>query len=376
VTSTPLLGTSSYSTAAYPLSSSSSSSSTSAARTSSTGIGNYIAYGLGLPDTFSQSSLTSARATAGSHNTNATTNSTQNATYAQQATAVPTSSSSTSATIVNETHYQSILPTTPRVIWSIALNNITSGPTAAGFEKLNATTSGPTALTFGNATSFQNSTDANSTLHKLTYSGGCRDQWNEYWSYSAFHIDLFTNDIVTLTTLVPEITLTTEFGIYTVTETWEYTSIAYEGALPTSTTISKATETDTISGGTDTYTASYTTGYTIGASVITNLSINAGPGITPTCALPSIVPQCQSQWDSRANYSGLGPVQFTCSYSSTASYSSASAIWASGYQDYIDIGGPPFYAENQGPTLICSQASIAATECNSLVSYFMFNTDN
>lgn len=236
---------------------------------------------------------------------------------------------------------------------------------------------------FGSPASQGNSTSLNSTNSNFTWTGDCWAQWNDYWSVSIFDQSLFASteiNVATVTTAEPLEATSAYYGDYTLTETETWTSVSTEGAYPVATFTITTTNTQAETDQSFTFSLEYTTGYATVETVVVNTTTiieptaKFGTVTAPSCVLPSLVPQCQSQWDLwlAGNLSEVLP--FTCSYSNAARCSSAQSSWDSGLSAYLYTVNPVIYAAD-GYTPICTQASVAPSACSQLVSSFLMPPD-
>ncbi|KAM0695545.1 hypothetical protein Q7P36_005905 [Cladosporium allicinum] len=193
----------------------------------------------------------------------------------------------------------------------------------------------------------------------------CWPLWTDYWTYSNAVANPKTSDVSTVIEIETETqeayAATTETDISTLTGT----SVQDNGGftISTRTTDSLTTFVYTITeqpGSTVTRTDTYTS--------ITLLSYN-GPSIPmPTCQLPSIVLQCQSQWETYAS-SQLSPSPTPPSHCDinqglihadppeyqppcASAYHSSVKSW---YESLSTITAPP-----------CTQASVSGALCSSI----------
>lgn len=251
-------------------------------------------------------------------------------------------------------------------------NAAPSGPSATNSSDprtsviiITTTSTAPPKTTF----TITNDAHPNSTKpQNLTLSGDCWDQWNEYWSYSAVNFQEFMTEITTTkTTIYPELATTLEFGTYTYTTTLTFESVAKQGAFPTATYTSFGTQTYTETLGPGyTWTSTFTTGKTSGETVITTTAFGGkGPVTAPACALPSIVPQCQSLWDAWVDGDFPGIVQYNCSNTQSGPCASEKDSFTKQFSRYEAALSPVPWGP--GPTPICSQASVKPNGCSSLV---------
>lgn len=126
------------------------------------------------------------------------------------------------------------------------------------------------------------------------------------------------------------------------------------------------TLTDTETAGSTTYVTTETVTNT------TNLATPNGGITTPSCALPSIVPQCQSQWNAflADNLSVSDILPFTFSQSNSAACASSSSSWESGLTNYYDNVEPVRYADDPF-TPLYTQATVPVSACSAMVSSFL-----
>lgn len=154
-----------------------------------------------------------------------------------------------------------------------------------------------TALSHGTASPRGTSTSYHASNASIT--GDCWNQWNTYWTASE-NVGSFYETIITIN--VTEIRAPTFYAssvqtFAPTTITRVLTEYGPDGNFPV------ATETDieTIPGDTGTTEFPTSTGKTYTSTERQTLPSNVYPSqaklITPACSLPSIVPQCQSQWD-------------------------------------------------------------------------------
>jgi len=153
-----------------------------------------------------------------------------------------------------------------------------------------------------------------------------------------------------------------------------------QGAYPVATFAITTTNTETASDLSFTIVLEFTTGYTTVETVVANTTTiiyptaKSGSVTAPSCALPSIVPQCQSQWDLWLAGKLSEILPFTCSYSNAVRCSSAQSSWDSGLSSYLSTVYPVIYAAG-GYAPICTQASVAPSGCSQLVSSFLVPPD-
>ncbi|KAK4541467.1 hypothetical protein LTR36_007913 [Oleoguttula mirabilis] len=246
--------------------------------------------------------------------------------------------------------------------------NSTTVLATGGLNLLNSTTTTTTLAS------------SNSSSSNFTWTGDCWAQWNEYWSASIFDTQYWYNtyaDVATTTIVAPVVVTSVRTGTYTTTETQIETWVSEQGAFPVATSTVTFVDTFTNTNPDITITATLTEGTTTSVTTetvtnITNLVAPKGGITTPSCTLPSIVPQCQSQWNAWLNdsFAISDVLPFTCSQSNTAGCASASASWESGLDAFYGTVPAIFYA-NDFVTPLCTQATLPSGLCSTLVSSFL-----
>ena len=208
---------------------------------------------------------------------------------------------------------------------SIAYTNSSTG-FASG------TTSTPSASHGLNGTTPSNGTAINGTL-----TGDCWDQWTEYWDQSSTPGPSYAPTTFTK--------ISTSYGVeesssyYSYVETNTLTVDVFSGLDIVSTELDAVTYTETgySTEYSTTFTTIKTTTITSSTRVPTHSTTPRAKLPTPTCSLPSLVPQCQSEWSS-----------FISSVRS------------------FDSGNP---AGQNSPS--CEQASLASTDCDLYRSHYI-----
>lgn len=195
--------------------------------------------------------------------------------------------------------------------------------------------------------------------YNATRNGSCWAQWTAFWSSSASSskvLATWTQSPDTYTyyayldsssTALATTTITVSDGNFAVkTYVTTVTNTLYNDGLGSATT-------------TETFRGSLTTG-TITRPAYGNLH-------TPSCALPSFVPQCQSSWEFWASRqylegppaptgcTGTHPLARSCS-SVLSSYTAAELAW----DGYYRASGPP-----------CTQASVGGGVCEALRGHYL-----
>jgi hypothetical protein len=171
-----------------------------------------------------------------------------------------------------------------------------------GISNTTAIATGFSTATYASSELSNTTANTNGVFKNIT-AGSCWPSWTEYWAYAEAIANPQTSDVSTIietdTETESAIAATTETDISTLTGT----SVQDNGGF----TISTRT-TDSIT--TTVYTFSGQPGATY-TRIDTYTSITLlpydGPSVAmPTCQLQSIVPQCQSQWETYAS-SQLAP---------------------------------------------------------------------
>lgn len=186
----------------------------------------------------------------------------------------------------------------------------------------------------------------------------CWDQWSSYWSAES----------TPCVTISLSKTTSSDIGTYTVS--WSSTpaetvtfSARTETYAPMDGPFTLPTTTQTIPASTNVQAGVPATDYTtidteIFTSWLTSMHCHDTKTLVkPTCALPSIVPQCQSSWDAYVSYqvTEMSPSSPTCSATAPACQSAISSFNAKYGND-----GWWLYST---PLPDCTLASIDASQC-------------
>lgn len=218
-------------------------------------------------------------------------------------TELPTSTNSLDTSVPNSgllsTILLSSLNSTPSKFSDVRAHTSTVGGTDLGQTLSQLDTLSPsTPTTIANDTSIV----GNSSIDI----DACFTQWSSFWSASASDYSTFVSSIggttwfsseVTSRTTLPAIYPTTSTSLTIETETIS----EYAGGFPIGETTSTWTYGVTYTYSSYSPASTSTTIYEQSSAVLPSSSttITAGSSlITPACQLPSIVPQCQSQWAS------------------------------------------------------------------------------
>lgn len=247
--------------------------------TSTHGVGDFVAFGVGM----SASSGTSS-STFGETSSNTTSIIETKSSHAIEDLNSSLSSEQDDESVTSSTHPSGNLPHV-----STVLTNATKSMTAVQLKPTNATP---------NETGFfpdnPNAIPPNPPIlhnQSFTLSGDCWNQWSQFWSASSLvtQFDYYTHDYTTTFT-------TTESSKWMSTSTFLsfYTTTVRNGqfTVATYTTLAPVTDFEWFGTPTTTWTTTETTHDLTGLSVMPNASLPQ-----PSCALPTLVPQCQSSWD-------------------------------------------------------------------------------
>lgn len=205
----------------------------------------------------------------------------------------------------------------------------------------------------------------------FTLSGDCWNQWSQFWSASSLvtQYEYYEHDFTTTFT-------TTESSMWMVTSTVLsfYTTTVRGGQFPLTTysTLAPVTDFDWFGTPTTTWTTTQTTWELVGLDVRPNASLPI-----PSCVLPTLVPQCQSSWESYIHHQTAredlpfdigGPSGCDAFATTTIPISCKGPIstWSSVRSSY-------FANEPRVPD--CSQAKIPDDYCSSTRSQFIFKAE-
>ena len=314
--------------------------------TTTSGVGDYIATGLGLEKASTTSEQHEESIFGG-------------------ASTVKSSSSLGSNTVSKLSAHTSLLPhnnaSSATLPSSVRNGSSSATPRPTGKASMPATnitrTVEPSVKPLGVST--KNST------HNAT---DCWAQWTSYWSQSAAvpgHYVNVSGSFMTTTETFQPATKTNPLGLPVLaTSTTTVTNTIYDNGHPIGVTASVSTW--------DTFLPQSTEYSTETSTIIpASSSLVAGNQTVPppSCGLPSIVPQCQEQWDTWASmelatYTVPEPACFTSFNVSEASgICAAGRSWASATSS--------FHAARTLPTPLCSQASVATDVCESFRTGYM-----
>ena len=205
----------------------------------------------------------------------------------------------------------------------------------------------------------------------FTLSGDCWNQWSQFWSASSLvtQYGYYKHDFTTTFT-------TTESSMWMVTSTVLsfYTTTDRGGQFPLTTysTLAPVTDFGWFGTPTTTWTTTQTTWERVGLDVRPNASLPV-----PSCVLPTLVPQCQSSWEGYVHYQTAredlpfdidGPPGCDAFATTTIPISCKGPIstWSSVRSSYFanDLRIPD-----------CSQAKIPDDYCSSTRSQFIFKAE-
>jgi hypothetical protein len=205
----------------------------------------------------------------------------------------------------------------------------------------------------------------------FTLSGDCWNQWSQFWSASSLvtEYDFYTHEFTTTFT-------TTESSMWMVTSTFLsfYTTTVRGGQFPLTTysTLAPVTDFDWFGTPITTWTTTKTTYELSQMDVRPNASLPV-----PTCVLSSSVPECQSSWDRYITHKTAredlpfdadGPSGCNAFATTTIPIGCKGPIssWSSVRSSY-------FANEPQIPD--CSQANVLDDYCSSTRSQYIFKAE-
>jgi hypothetical protein len=204
----------------------------------------------------------------------------------------------------------------------------------------------------------------------LTLSGDCWNQWSQFWSAKDWPVQRWTSNSESTYTFT-----STEGSKWISTSTvWTLiTTTVFNGRFPVTTYSTTGTEHEYVW-----YTGTPTETWTATRTADPGYSVIEGPSVSlqsPSCILPSIVPQCQASWDSWVDWTtrgealaswgpGSGPPG--CNPQATTMISLSCQAPISTWESLMSS----WYAKDDPPR--CSQAKIAEDYCSSTRSQFLW----
>jgi len=211
----------------------------------------------------------------------------------------------------------------------------------------------------------------------LTLSGDCWNQWDQYWSAQDWSTQTWT--YWTSQSWRTETSIVVPENQWMSTSTiWSFvTTTVSNGRFPI-TTYSTTAPQPVYVWFTGTPTKTWTDTRTEGMNYASVSTGSIASLQSPSCVLPSIVPQCQKSWDWWVNEQTVShedawaaPEPSNCNPSATTMIPSSCREILSSWSS-VESAGHSYFEKSFYPPK-CSQASVASEYCSSKLSIFLHN---